>query len=250
MRCAQVQPGYILYNKPFRDTSLLVEVFSLDYGRISLVAKGARGALNKDNTARRRRLPFQGLLQPFVPLVLSWRGKTDLLNLTAAEANGSPPLLDGRALFSGWYLNELVSRTLSHFDVHSSLFEAYQLALYGLVDQPQLSLRQFEKTLLTVLGVLPQLDREIKTNRLVKPGQWYTFSPDQGVSLQPVFAQDEALHANSFLGEVLLAVQSNNWQHLEYLPAIKRLFKIILDHLLDGARIRSRDLFSGLIKQD
>src|SRR6186713_1244025 len=113
MVIAQTQPSYILYAKPFRDTSLLIEAFSYDYGRISLVARGARGAL-KGQSKKRRRPRFQGLLQPFVPLLLSWQGRTDLFNLMGAEPNGYAPHLEGRLLFCGWYLNELLTRCLVH----------------------------------------------------------------------------------------------------------------------------------------
>ena len=141
MQWVRVQPAYILYTKPFRETSLLLEVFSRDYGRVSLVARGAKSS--SKTTVRRKRPRFQGLLQPFVPLCLSWRGRTELCNLTDAEPQTPPPQLVGQLLFCGWYINELLARTLRHGDANGSLFFLYQSALYGLLDNVAHSLRQF-----------------------------------------------------------------------------------------------------------
>jgi DNA repair protein RecO (recombination protein O) len=239
----QVQPAYILYVKPFRDTSVLLEVFSYDYGRVSLVGRGAR-ALTGMRGSRPR---FQGLLQPFVPLMLSWKGKTDLLTLVAAEPRDAAPVLEGKVLFSAWYLNELLVRSLKPADAHPELFNAYQMALYGLSHTPELSLRRFEKEILQALGVFPQFNQETQTGQGIQPEKWYKIRINHGISIEAVL-EDRINETNVFQGEMLLALRSGHWGQLApYLNAIKKLFRMLLNHVLADSRIRSRELFSCYI---
>ena len=134
-----LQPCYVLHMRAYRDTSLLLELFSLEHGRISAVARSARGPKSR----------FKGILQQFVPLLLSWQGRAELMNLSGAEGNGMPHYLTGDALLCGIYLNELLMRLLHRHDAHPGLFTAYQQALVGLQqNQQQITLRLFEKRLL------------------------------------------------------------------------------------------------------
>ena len=109
------QPAYVLHSYPFRETSLIVEVFSQDFGRIALLARGAR----------RPRAAVRGLLLGFQPLELGWAGKGEVLNLMKAEWVGGQSLLGGEALFCGYYLNELLLHLLPREDAHPVLFARY-----------------------------------------------------------------------------------------------------------------------------
>lgn len=236
----KLQPAYILYARSFRETSLLVEAFTRDYGRISLVARGARSAVGGKKRPRQY-ARFQGLLQPFVPLLLSWYGRTELLNLTAAEPNGILPAFQGQLLICGFYVNELISRVLHRFDAHSELFQAYHYSLSHLAAHPQKHLRLFEKKLLTALGFAPRLDYEMKTNYAVKPDQWYLFTPGQGLSRCQ--AEDLQISQAVFRGAGLLALQEDRLEQPDNLRDAKRLLRLMLDHhLLAGVTIRSREL--------
>jgi DNA repair protein RecO (recombination protein O) len=222
----------------------LLEVFAREYGRVSLIARGARldWKSGKHKSTRSRVSHFQGLLQPFIPLLLSWRGRTELMNLTSAESCGKFSLLSGQALFCGWYMNELLMRTMRHGSEQAELFDAYQKALNGLLKNPQPSLRSFEKHLLKALGVMPQLDQEAKNGRKVEPQAWYEFSPTRGVvgrALSPN-PSETSIH---FQGAVLLALQHDQWDYREYWPQMKRLLRLILDHVVGYQPIHSRDLF-------
>jgi DNA repair protein RecO (recombination protein O) len=236
----QEQPSYILYAKPFRETSLLLEVFCRDYGRVSLVARGARRTVGprKARTSRSSSR-FDGLLQSFVPLLLSWRGRGELFNLTTAEPNGVATLLSGRLLVGGWYLNELLVRTLKHWDAHPQLFKAYQIALQSFSVHFKPSLRQFEKSLLTALGIMPSLDRETKTGLMVKAHAWYTYIPGEGI-FQAVMSAPHT--PTCFQGAVLLAAHNNDWDDQEYGSGMQRLFRLMVDYALMGQPIRSREL--------
>ena len=111
-----IQSGYILHSRPYRDTSSLLEVFTREHGRIGLVARGARGPKSK----------LRSVLQPFQPVLLSWLARGDLGTLTDAEPQGISHALAGRALLSGYYLNELLQRLTHRHDSHPVLYDAYQ----------------------------------------------------------------------------------------------------------------------------
>ena len=228
-----LQPAYILHTRAYRDTSCLIELFTLEHGCVSLVARGVRG-----NKAR-----YKGLLQPFTPLLISWKGKTDLMNLNHAEANGAVLNLTGNALLCGFYLNELLVKLLHRYDAHPQLFKAYQQALHDLQYQEhQLVLRLFEKRLLSELGYALELEYEALTNKCILPDQFYYFNPNQGL-----FPTVDANHTDSrkqvFKGENLIALQKEKFSSPEDLRVAKRLLRIALEYLLDGKPIKSRELF-------
>jgi DNA repair protein RecO (recombination protein O) len=140
-----LEPAYLLNRRPYQDSSLLLEAYTRRYGRVGLVARGARGAKSK----------LRGLLQPFAPLLIGWTSAGELGTLCGAEAAAPALPLSGERIFYGWYLNELLIRLLQRQDPHPALFEAYALALQqlpGEADVAQDALRIFEKTLLAELG--------------------------------------------------------------------------------------------------
>src|SRR6266699_5404611 len=144
--------AFILHGYPYRETSLLLETFTRAFGRVSMVARGARSP----------RSPLRGVLLAFQPLALSWFGKGELRTLARAEWVGGQPLLQGEALMCGFYLNELLLRLLPREDPHEALFDAYSEALARLSAAQSFPavLRSFEKRRLAELGYAPLLDRE------------------------------------------------------------------------------------------
>ncbi len=238
MKITRVQPSYIIQTKIFRDTSLLLEIFSRQQGRVSLIARGVRNIPTASKKIRRSR--FQVLLQPFVPLLLSWQGRTDLYRLIAAESNGCIPMIKGQYLFYGWYLNELLTKLLVHADAHPDLFDVYQTTLQNL-HQPHVSfyLRQFEKALLLTLGVMPELDRETQTAQPIDAKMCYRVLPGIGVIKQETIQKQ----IDVFDGAVLLATQCDTLQEvIPYLPHMKRLFRLFIDYALEGIKLHSREL--------
>jgi DNA repair protein RecO (recombination protein O) len=234
LNAAQFQPAYILHTQPFRDTSLLIDAFTAAQGRISLIAKAARGTRSKHSR-------FKGLLQAFVPLSLSWRGKTELLNLLNAEPSGVfLPQLSGKLLICGLYLNELLMHLLYRYDPHPALFQAYQTALITLPQNPNVTLRLFEKQLLAELGYALHLNQDNQTQQAILPNQYYHFIPSQGlfICLNTTVTNKLSL----FSGSSLLAIYHEQWTTPEQLLDAKRLFRLALHHLLEGKSIRSREL--------
>ena len=167
------QPAFILHSHPFRETSLLLEVFSRNHGRLAMVARGAR----------RPRSVLRGVLMNFQPLRLSWFGKGEVRTLHAAEWQGGQPQLQGTALLCGFYLNELLLNLTARDDPHESLFDYYQYTLQRLAHESDHAgtLRNFEKHLLQELGYALLLDQEAGGGRPVEPDGRYRYVIERGV---------------------------------------------------------------------
>ena len=234
MKRVTLQPAYVLHRRPYRETSFLVELFSQEYGRITVVASGAR----KTKSAT------QGLLQPFIPLVVSFSGKGELMALSHVEASGSVARLQGDCLFAGFYLNELLTVLLQKWDAHNELYRLYEEALQGLhaSELQQAVLRTFELRLLEELGygILPKDSGELAAMFLAE--KYYRFIPEHGFVLSEL-DKHAANTSNVFLGKSLLAMAQENWQDESCLKDAKRLIRFVLTPLLGARQIYSRQLF-------
>src|SRR5215467_1201978 len=113
------ESAFVLHTYPYRETSLIVEAFTATYGRVAMVARGAK----------RPRSELRGLLNAFQPLLVSWAGTGELKTLIAAEWRGGMPLPTGAALLCGFYLNELLLKLLPREDPHPKLWTDYENAL-------------------------------------------------------------------------------------------------------------------------
>ena len=171
-RRAEHQAAYVLHTYPYKETSLIVEAFARNFGRVALLARGAR----------RPRSAMRGVLLSFHPLRLSWSASSELGNLISAEWSGALQPLGGRALMCGFYLNELLLRLLPRDDAHEALFEVYGESLRQLSagDAQASVLRSFEKRLLSELGYAPLLEREAASGAPIEPGRRYVYEPDRG----------------------------------------------------------------------
>ncbi len=230
-----LQPAYVLHSRPYRDTSALVEVFTAQYGILSVVAKGARRQSRKGSAG--------ALLQSFVPLLISFSGRSELKTLGAMEGAGSVYRLRGERMFSGLYLNELLVRLLQRQDPHPRLFAAYSDALEGLVSATPVGgiLRQFEMTLLHELGYSLQLDVEGISGLAVEPSAQYQFHPDHG--LLPL-AEGGSSSGPVYPGAALLAMARGEWGGDTGQQA-KRLLRQALAVHLGEQPLHSRSLFRG-----
>jgi len=231
-----LQPAYVIHSRPYRDSSALLDVFTAEYGRLSLVARGARRQSRKGGAV--------ALLQPFTPLLLSFAGRADLKTLVAVEAAQRQVALRGEQMFSGMYLNELLIRLLHHNDAHPTLFAAYDQALKALVATSEVDtvLRRFEFVLLEQLGYSVDPGVEATSGLPVQASRWYRFEP--GVGLLAC----ETLGGNprtEFAGSDLLAIASGNLAGSAR-TAAKRLLRAALAVHLGEKSLRSRELFRPL----
>jgi len=218
---------YVLHTRPFRNTSLIVELFSETYGRVSVAARNARG-----NQSR-----FKGQLQLFMPLKASWVGDQELKTLTALELNGMPHSLNHQALFSAFYMNELLMRALHREDPHPELFLLYEKVIHQLAKGMPLmpSLRLFEKRLLEALGFGLSFRQDALTHQPLLPLERYAFSAEQGFF---------ASKAGPFLGAHLLAIASEQFDSEEVLSIAKLLMRAALKPIIGEKRLNSRELFA------
>jgi DNA repair protein RecO (recombination protein O) len=232
----QLEPAYVLHGRPYRESSLLLEVMSRSQGRTGLVARGARGSRSR----------WKNLLQPFRPLLLSWNQRGELGTLTAAEQVASMPLPRGDALFCGFYVNELLLRALHRSDPHESLFESYRQLLVDLASQqaPQPLLRVFERDLLEAVGFGLQLGTEHGSGAPVDPAGRYRYVPGTGpvrIDTHPAAGvEDSAILAVS--GEALLALQSTRIEE-RHLAELKSLMRQLLQYHFGDKPLVSQALF-------
>jgi len=232
MRVMQ-QPAYILHNRLFRDSSLLLEVFTAEHGRLSLVAKGARRRARGGSDA--------ALLQPFSPLLISFSGRTELKTLSQVEAAGPAAALRGERMFSGLYINELLVRLLHRHDPHPALFAAYAKALADLEQAASLDavLRRFEFRLLDDLGYRVDLAADGQTGELLRADAWYHYDPDYGLVERHGVADAER---PAYAGSDLLQISRGDFSGAARMAA-KRLMRQALAVHLGDAPLRSRELF-------
>jgi DNA repair protein RecO (recombination protein O) len=232
------EQAFVLHSYPFRETSLLVELFTRRFGRVALLAKGAR----------RPRSVLRGALLAFQPLLVGWAGKGEVRTLMKAEWRGGQPLLAGEALFCGFYLNELLLRLLAREDAHDALFDAYAEALdrlaRGAVFAP--ILRSFEKRLLKELGYAMTLDREPVSGTRVDPVAMYRYEPERGpVPVRPGSVPGAA-EGPLFSGRALLDLAREDYRDPQTLQQGKLLMRLIINHRLDERPLQSRRVFEAL----
>ncbi|MEX0385809.1 DNA repair protein RecO [Spiribacter onubensis] len=229
-RDVTLEPGFVLHARPYRDTSLLVELLTRDHGRVGVVARGVRSGRSR----------LAGLLQPLQPLALSWRSRAELGSLRGAEPAGRPFLLRGRRLVSGLYANELLIRLLGREDPHPGLFERYLTLLEGLaegVSEP-VALRGFERDLLALLGYGLPLKRDTRDAPLV-PDQWYRYDPAHGAT--PVAGPQTGGVVVS--GATLLALASESLTE-STARASRDLMRAALKPHLGNRPLKTRELYS------
>lgn len=228
-------PAFVLHSRPYRDTSLLLEVFACEQGRVGLVARGARSARSRQ----------RGLLQPFQPLLLSWTARGELGTLTAAEASGAPLPLRGYGLYGAFYANELLVRLLHRNDPHPELYPVYGTALAGLAQQPDSEpvLRRFEQRLLEALGYGLQLGQDVDGAEL-DPQILYDYLLDHG----PVpLARDAVARGVKLSGRSLLAMQAECFDDEQVRRDARRLTRAALDLHLGGAPLKTRAVLRQLL---
>lgn len=230
-RRVQLQPAFVLHRKPYRETSLLVEAFTRDYGRVGLVARGVRRGKSR----------MAGLLQPFQPLLLSWSGKGELHSLTGAEQGGPPTLFQGRTVISGFYLNELLLRLLQRADPHPQLFADYATAIQALGTREDPTLRAFEIALLDALGYGLSLEFDIH-GQPIEADSLYHYRLEEG----PVRCASAPAGALLMHGRTLIGLNQQSLETPEVLSEAKRLLRTALAIYLGNRPLASRALYRQL----
>lgn len=227
------QPGWILHSRPYRETSLLLEAWSREHGRVGLVARGVRNEKPRQPRA---------LLQPLVPLSLGWSGQGELVTLAGIEARGQPPRLTGEALVCAIYVNELVMRLLPRHDALPDLFDTYENTLARLAIAPvrAWSLRRFERDLLAEIGYGLICDCEADSGEAIDPAREYVYIPEHGAV--PYTVQSNVLRLR---GSALLALADDCMPDADDLNSLRRLMRALIVHQLGGGSLRSWSMLAG-----
>ncbi|MYI01192.1 MAG: DNA repair protein RecO [Gammaproteobacteria bacterium] len=228
-----LQPAYVIHRRPFRNTSLLVDFFCPEHGRIAAVARGARRGKSR----------MHGLLQAFQPLRISFSGRGDVKTLTNAESAGAAVPLTGERLFSGFYINELLSRMLHDHVEHPRLYEVYRETLDALANAALLErvLRRFELELLAELGYAVNLESDCREHEPIAEDKFYRYLPDVGFE---VAREDENDRKRIFAGAHLLALGRLDLDDPAAAASAKRLLRQALEVHLGGRPLHSRKLFA------
>jgi DNA repair protein RecO (recombination protein O) len=224
----------VLHQRPFRDTSLIVEVFARDHGRMTTFARGARGQRGVKRSGAGR---FAGL-QCFQRLLLSWHGRGDAPQLLGAETDGPLLFFPPAHWISGCYLNELLLKLTAQHDPQPALFALYEQTLLELAatESAEPVLRAFEKQLLEVLGFGLEFDLDAGSGEPVSADARYRFDPGDGMH-----REESPSSAPSFAGRMLLAMASGEpLQEPQALHEARALMRLAIDHCLDGRELRTR----------
>lgn len=230
-RCEN-QAVYVLHTYPFKETSLVVELFSQQYGRVAAVAKGAR----------RPHSVMRGMLQSFQQLSGTWSGKNELKTLHSLDWSAGLTLIKGEALMCGFYINELLLRLLPREDAHENLFIHYEQALQMLADECDLAttLRRFELKLLQELGyAVPLLADE---NELaIDADKVYRYEAEYGACELKATKNGVQLQ-----GKTLLDMAENDYSDAQTQLQSKQLMRYLLAHYLGDKPLHTRQLLIDL----
>jgi DNA repair protein RecO (recombination protein O) len=234
--------AYVLHSYAYRETSLILQVWTEKHGRMGLVAKGAR----------RPKSAHRSLLVPFQPLAIDWFGRGELRTLKTAEPASPATPLSGQSLLSAFYLNELLLKLTHRDDPHEGLFAAYDLAISELRrisreagSSVEVVLRRFELSLLQELGYAVELAREARTGEPIDPAREYWYVVERG----PVAAEGEGALANAvrLRGLTLIDLERGRFEEAATVQQAKQLMRLLINHSLNGQELATRALIRDLM---
>jgi DNA repair protein RecO (recombination protein O) len=229
------QPGFVLHSYPYKETSLIVDMFTRDHGRIGVVAKGAKRPLSK----------LRGVLQTFQPLSISFSGKSELRTLIDADWVGGMLPIEKTALLCGFYLNELLVKLLARDDPHPKLFDHYVATLNELAhnEPAQIVLRKFERALLKETGVAADLTRDTVTRMRVEPGELYVVDPERGARMAKMGDTWPVV-----TGKTLIDMENEHYGDPQTQAQSKQLMRFLLAYHLGGAPLNTRQILLDLMQ--
>ncbi len=229
MHYQNLQAGFLLHQQNYQETSLIIDVLTHHAGRVSILAKGVR----------QQKSPYLGVLRPFIPINIRYKGTGSLKQLIYVEAGDSEFILPGLNTYCGFYLNELIRYFIPIEEPYPDVFLAYFLCLQQLKETERIepALRHFEIQLMHALGYTLSLDRDYITQQPINTFSMYLFDINKGVTV----SQHGTIH-----GSTLLAMTQNNYTETYHLQEAKDLMRYVIDFHLQGKPLKSRQLISKL----
>ena len=231
------QPVYVLHTYPFKETSLVVELFSQQFGRIAAVAKGAR----------RPHSAMRGMLQSFQLLDGAWSGKNELKTLHSLDWNAGLTLIKGEALMCGFYMNELLLRLLPREDAHENLFKYYSTTLNTLAKSQNLAmtLRRFELKLLQEMGYAVPLQVDVNDTPVIAD-KMYRYQAEYGacdLNGSKIVMQKNSVQLG---GKAMLDMARDDYSDAQTQSQSKQLMRYLLAHYLGDKPLHTRQLLIDL----
>lgn len=232
-----LEPGFVLHQRPYRDSSQLLECLTDAHGRVGLVARGSRRAASRQ----------RALLQPFVPVRLSWLRRGELGRLTQVEVRGQSLALEGQRLLGGFYANELLLRLMARGDPNAEVFSCYSRCVARLAGAEGLArtLRVFEFELLGALGYGLELDRDSVTGEPVSAESRYLFELEQGLHR----AERADPDADVYSGRDLIALRQLALDDDSSLRTAQRLLGRVLRAHLGDKPLKSRLVLQDIVSR-
>ena len=232
-----LEPGFVLHQRPYRDSSQLLECMTATHGRMGLVARGSRRA----KTGQR------ALLQPFAPLKVSWIRRGDLGRLTQVEATAAAFGLEGLSLLAGYYANELLLRLTARGDPNAEVFSCYSRCLAQLAEHASVAraLRLYELDLLRALGYGLELDAEADTGLPLRGDSTYIFELEGGARAVDDAGADDELYG----GRELISLRDRSLEDDAALRSAQRLLGRALRAHLGDRPLRSRLVLQDMVSR-
>jgi DNA repair protein RecO (recombination protein O) len=227
-----LQPAFILRHKKYRETSVIIDVLTKDFGIVSILARGVRKKKSK----------IAGLLLAFTALKISYIGKHELKILTQIELDLPTIQLNSLSLYCGFYVNELIVYFLHKDDPHPEVFNQYLQCLVMLGDSNDIeqTLRFFELNLMETIGYGVQLNRDANNDTKINPTTKYLFRGEKGMVESP---------DGYICGVTLLAMDARESLDKQALYEAKQLMRRIIDFQLQGKKLKSRAVLAKIINQ-
>ena len=230
------EPAFVLHARPWRETSLLVEVLSAEHGRIGLVARGVQGP---------KKHVLRAALQPLQSIRFDAVQRGELAQLTSAEAVDAAPLLHGDAAMAAFYVNELCLRLAPRHDPQADLHAAYARVRECLREGEPLAwtLRRFERDLLEALGFGFDFASD-GDGAPIDPAARYRLDPEQGPLR--VLSERTGERRESATGQGLLALAEDAKPPAEDIASLRLPLRAVLLHHLGGRGLKSWEMLGEL----
>ncbi len=231
------EPAYLIHQRPYSETSQIINLFSRHYGRVDAIAKGSKRPKSK----------FKSFLQPFSPILVSWSGRSQLKTLRSVDiSSGKQSNVSRKHLMSAFYLNELILSFLTTADPYPDLFDAYSLAINNLsnADSSEIILREFEIQLLTEIGYAINFQTEAMSSKKIEPNLSYRFIAEEGfVSSVTSSARDTLIK-----GSVIQSIDRKDFSQPQTMRVAKRIIRESVKYHLSGKELNTKKVVKSLKK--
>tara|TARA_B100000959_G_scaffold284702_1_gene357086 strand:+ start:1629 stop:2357 length:729 start_codon:yes stop_codon:yes gene_type:complete len=231
------EPAYLIHQRPFSESSQIINLFSRHFGRVDLIAKGSKRPKSK----------FKSFLQPFMPILVSWSGRSQLKTLRSIDLNTQrKTTLPNKQLMSAFYLNELILSLLITMDPYPDLFDCYALTIDKLsdVDFSESVLRTFEIKLLSQIGYAINFQTEGMSSNYIDAEQVYRFVVEEGF----VRSHSTTPHDSLIKGSIIKAIDRGDYSTPQVLKAAKRITRKSIKYHLSGKELNTKKVFKSIHK--